>query len=84
MSTTYYCPACENYHEIGTQFYVTVRDGPRTGYLLGPYRTHREALAQVDRGRSLAYDADPRAPFYAYGTAGTAETLSTVFGGGEG
>lgn len=31
-------------------YYVTVKDGPRTGFLLGPYDTHAEALAQLNRG----------------------------------
>jgi len=81
---TYQCPACESSHETGTLFYVSVLDGKRAGFLLGPYATHREALNQVDRGRTLAHGADPRAPFYAFGTAGSAEMLPTVFGGGEG
>lgn len=53
-------------------FYVTVRerpDGGRHGFLLGPYGDHDAALAKVDLGRSLAVAADPRAHFYAYGTA---------------
>jgi hypothetical protein len=52
-------------------FYVTVRDAGRTGFLLGPYEEARDALAAVDRGRELACAADTtgRAWFYAYGTS---------------
>jgi hypothetical protein len=63
-------------------FYVTVRDAGRTGFLLGPYADVREALANVDRGRDLACAANLRGWFYAYGTSrlprGT--ECRTVFG----
>jgi hypothetical protein len=71
---------CGREHEAGFKFYVSVKDGQRSGFLLGPYDTHDEALANVDRGRKLAYDADTRAPWYAYGTAGTELEITTVFG----
>lgn len=60
-------------------YYVTVRDAGKTGFLLGPYRTHGESLEQVDRGRELALAADPFACFYAFGTARAPERR-TVFG----
>lgn len=52
-------------------FYVTVRDEAhnRTGYLLGPYADLRDALANVNRGRSLAFKRTMDAPWYLYGTA---------------
>lgn len=52
-------------------FYVTVKDGNRTGFLLGPYDNHDEALANVDRGREAAFASDNkgRSWFYSYGTA---------------
>lgn len=52
-------------------FYVTVKDGSRTGFLLGPYDTHDEALANVERGKTLAMNTDnaARTWFYAYGTS---------------
>jgi hypothetical protein len=60
---------CENPTCPGTgRFYVTVVDGPRVGFLLGPYPEHETALANVRRGNRLANDADPRAAFYAFGT----------------
>jgi len=49
-------------------YYVSVIDGRRRGALLGPYGTHDEALENVQRGRNLAYDADPRSHWYAFGT----------------
>lgn len=70
------CPA------EGGGFYVTVVDGPRVGFLLGPYDAHEEALANVARGRALANDADPRAAFYGFGTVRRTDgrVLPTVFG----
>jgi hypothetical protein len=55
---------------VGRDFYVTVIDGPRTGYLLGPYKTHGEALANVRRGELLTLRHDTKALFggYGYGT----------------
>lgn len=55
----------------GGHYYVTARnDDGRYVALLGPFETHAEALANVQRGTRLAYDSgDPRAPWYAYGTA---------------
>lgn len=50
-------------------FYASVRDGVRTGFLLGPYDDHEEALGAVDKARTLAARVDDRAHFYAFGTA---------------
>lgn len=65
-------------------FFVTVVDGPRTGFLLGPYDTHAEALANVERGKRLAHESDnySRSWFYAYGTARVkrGNLPKTVFG----
>lgn len=67
--------------EVGKKFYyVSVIDGPRKGLLLGPYPTHDEALKNVDRGKDLAYKADLKSAFYAFGTAGSDDELKTVFG----
>jgi len=51
-------------------FYVSVIDGKRKGFLLGPYTTHADALANVERGKQMALDSDNagRSWFYAYGT----------------
>ena len=66
---------------VGRDFYVTVIDGPRTGFLLGPYDTHKEALDKVDRGRQLAQEVNDWAWFYAYGTASAPHgtNIKTVF-----
>lgn len=51
------------------EFYVTVRDSERTGFLLGPFSSHQEALDNVETGKSLAFKADPWSHFYAFGTS---------------
>lgn len=55
---------------MSERFYVSVVDGKRVGLLLGPYETHEEALANVQRGREKAFESDGkgRSWFYAYGT----------------
>jgi acetyl-CoA acetyltransferase len=50
-------------------FYVSVIDGERKGLLLGPLNTHAEALDLVPAVRSKANELEPRAAFYAFGTA---------------
>jgi hypothetical protein len=63
------CLAGSHNHGDPGGFYVTVKDGRRTGWLLGPYATHGEALAHVDDGRRLARAVDDRAAWYAFGTS---------------
>lgn len=70
-----YC-ACGKYHDSDERFFVTVADAGRVGYLLGPYETHDEAIAEVDRAKSLARKADPFSHFYAFGTAGMPSDLA--------
>lgn len=54
--------------EAGAEgFYVTVKNGSQTGYLLGPYGSKEEAEGNVDRGQCLARQVNDRADFYAYG-----------------
>jgi hypothetical protein len=52
-------------------FYVTVKDGARTGYLVGPFVRHGDALRTVTAARHEAEKVDTRAMFggYAYGTS---------------
>lgn len=63
-------------------FYVTVKDAGRTGFLLGPFEDVRDALVNVKRGRDLACEHNVRAVFYTFGTSrlpvGT--HVQTVFG----
>lgn len=49
-------------------YYVSVISGSRKGLLLGPYDNHETAIANVDRGRELAIEADTWAVHYAFGT----------------
>lgn len=68
-----------------TEYFVSVIDGTRIGYLLGPYPDHATALENVELGRQLAEVNDLFACFYAYGTcsAPTGLIKKTVFGGRE-
>lgn len=51
-------------------YYVSVRDGKRSAFLLGPYENdHATALTMVNAAAQLAYELDPKAAFYAFGTA---------------
>lgn len=50
------------------RFYVSVLDGPRHNLLAGPFDTHAEALAEVERVRAVALELDAKAHFYAFGT----------------
>jgi len=59
---------CTEPHPPGHVFFVSVHDGRRTGFLLGPYDTHGEAIANVERSKRLAQGADPKADTYTYGT----------------
>ena len=63
-------------------YYVSVRNGPKYGLLLGPYFTHAEALANVERGTQLAMSTDNETWtwFYAYGTVKLSSRKKTVFG----
>jgi hypothetical protein len=55
-------------------YYVSViRDDGAYRFLAGPFETHVEALAAVPRARDVARDLDPRATWYAFGTARTDE-----------
>lgn len=52
-----------------TAYYVTVKRGSRTGWLLGPYRTHDEAIARVELAEAIAERIDPFTVFDRFGTA---------------
>jgi hypothetical protein len=72
-----------HYHRRGEKsFYVTIIRNTRAGYLLGPYRSHQEAMDNVERGRKLATDVDSWADFDSFGTASLSvdDTRRTVFG----
>lgn len=50
-------------------YYVTAIDAGRVFLMAGPYSTHPEALADVDRARDIANTHDGRAWFMAWGTS---------------
>lgn len=60
--------ACET-HLPGAVFYVTARrqDG-HFALVSGPFATHQDALDAQPEATRWAWEADPRAPWYAYGT----------------
>lgn len=51
------------------RYYVTAIDAPKRYFLAGPWKTHAEALAQVESVQRFAEHTDPRAFWMAYGTA---------------
>ncbi|MEA2573350.1 MAG: hypothetical protein QOH93_648 [Chloroflexia bacterium] len=77
-----YCDQCGKVHHRKDQrFYVSLRNGSkRYALLLGPYETHEEAVANVERGKRMARESDMWADFYAFGTASSYDERSTVFG----
>lgn len=67
------CPCGAVRHAPGARYYVSVveHEGGRALPALGPFLTHPEALARVDRVRDLVlarYNPDGRAHWYLYGT----------------
>lgn len=62
--TKYHTREVEN-----ARYYVSVMDAGRYAFLLGPFDTHEEALAHVDAANRKACEVDPRAHWYAFGTA---------------
>lgn len=56
------CPATGGY-------YVTAVDAGQVYYMAGPYQTHAEALALVDKALNIADKRDGRAWFMSWGTS---------------
>ena len=79
-AATLLCGACGRTHAENQVFYVTARSGRQASFLLGPYESHVEAMANVERGRDLAIGVDVWAWFYDFGTAATAREYPTKFG----
>ena len=51
-------------------YFVSVIDADRFAFALGPYPTHAEALANVERGRKIVAEKYPvKAHWYSYGTS---------------
>ena len=59
-------------------FYVTMLDGVRVAWLLGPFAKHSAALAAVPAARAKAQDIDPRACWYSFGTASIERDVATA------
>jgi len=60
---------CPGAHGV---YWVSVRrDNGDTRFLAGPYETHMVALAKVREANDRACALDPRAHWYAFGTART-------------
>lgn len=55
----------------GSRYYVSVQDAGRSAFVAGPYDTHEEAESDVELVRRLGEELDPRAFWYAWGTART-------------
>lgn len=49
-------------------FYVSAVDGTKNYLMAGPYAQHADALADVERARDIANNADGRAWFMSWGT----------------
>lgn len=66
--------------EQDTSFFVSCIEDEgkrRNSFLLGPYATHAEALANVEHGRDLAVKNDPKAYWYSFGTCAIVEPTET-------
>ena len=55
--------------EVTRDFYVTVLDSGRMGFLAGPYATKAEAEESLPDMKAQAQAADAWACFYSFGTA---------------
>lgn len=64
-------PGAHDSDAPGSRYWVSVQDAGRSAFVAGPYDTHGEAEADVDLVRRLGEERDPRAVFYAWGTART-------------
>lgn len=60
--------------------YVTVIDGSRKGFLLGPYTCEADAIANIKRGKDMAIENQRDAIWYAYGHAASSAQIKSVFG----
>jgi hypothetical protein len=67
-------------HTEPRDYYVSLRRAERTALLAGPFETHTEALALVDRAVALANDLDPRAWFDPFGTMSLPRSPANPYG----
>ena len=77
---------CGERHHPGSRYYVSVIERPDMGaespmiLALGPFLTHQEAIAHVDRVRLAVlsrFNPEGRADWYGYGTVAMAGDYST-------
>ena len=62
-------------------FYVSaIRSAKEKALIAGPYSDHETALAKVRDVARQAEDIDPRAHFWAWGTAGSEVPFTTPMG----
>lgn len=54
---------------LSRAYYVSAIDGDRKALICGPYDSHEEALADVERVKKAANEIDFRAHWWAWGTA---------------
>jgi hypothetical protein len=59
----------------GRAYYASVVRDSRVAYAAGPFKTHPEALAQVDAVRALCHKLDAFSDFDAFGTVKAANGL---------
>lgn len=56
-------------HRPGFYYVSAIRDDGRKALVKGPFPKHREALQAVEATKTTVGRFDPRAPWYAWGTA---------------
>jgi hypothetical protein len=61
-------------------YYVSLKRGVRTAFIAGPFATHTEALAMVNKAVALANELDPWSHFDAYGTCSLPHAVGNPIG----
>lgn len=61
-------------------YYVSLRRGERTALLAGPFATHAEALALVQRAAAEAEKVDPRTFWDPHGTCSLPYAATNPYG----
>lgn len=52
-------------------FYVTAKNETKLYFMLGPFKSHEQALDMVDRAMTYAAEVDPRSWWMEWGTSGS-------------
>lgn len=70
MSTHFInCNQSDLFTILNTGYYVTMIDGARIAWLLGPFNDHNSALMKVDQAREKAIEMNGFYHFCAFGTS---------------